>query len=512
MRRDVDIGRGEITLALIMCTTVAFMNMTSSVARDSSNVVHEGHGCGQLVLGMPPQEVQSLLGRPDGENRNGNKLWLSYRDRYGVDVLFVGGEAHEIRFNEGFQGHLSRGPGIGAPLQRVLQTYGRPRRVMRTEEKKNTYKSRVLYKLPDASKIMYPRSGVLFWFDERQRVQQFVIFRSKRHAKEGGQKKRPLPKKRRQKTQSKDWQGNVSKKKNIPGHEREQSSEIQTEQGLLRSDNLRKACYQALMRKAKQTIQKARLLGEQQLWRKARKLGKSAAGLEYGDSSRARRIVYKANDHIWPKDFDCELRLTVKIIKNGKSGGVKTIGKTPSEEPLHIPKCKRWFVKPHADVSWPALAIEMREKYIPGLDAPERTTNEHLELLQGVDYLRTLSLRRTNITDDGLRHLRGLENVRTLLLRNTEVSNKGLVHLKRLKTLQSLGLTNTAITDKGMRHLEGLKHLRELVLCHTRITDEGLSHLGKLQKLRKIDVSGTNVTRQGVEYLKNHIQNLKVIR
>ena len=64
-----------------------------------------------------------------------------------------------------------------------------------------------------------------------------------------------------------------------------------------------------------------------------------------------------------------------------------------------------------------------------------------------VHALRTLNLRRTNVSDAGLVHFSKLKSLRSLDLMHTQVSDAGLVHLSKLKVLRNLGLWRTKVSD-----------------------------------------------------------------
>jgi endonuclease YncB( thermonuclease family) len=131
--------------------------------------------------------------------------------------------------------------------------------------------------------------------------------------------------------------------------------------------------------------------------------------------------------------------------------------------------------------------------------------DEDLAALRGVPDLRTLSLRRTLITNEGLAQLKRFEKLRTLSLMNTGVGDAGLEHLASLSALEDLDLDRTAITDAGLAHLKGLSNLRRLQVAHTAVTDAGLKHLENLPNLRELNVAGTNVTKEAADKLRRRI-------
>ncbi len=93
-----------------------------------------------------------------------------------------------------------------------------------------------------------------------------------------------------------------------------------------------------------------------------------------------------------------------------------------------------------------------------GYDPRRPFTDE--ELAQVVAHLNafpsfsTLSLSRSDVTDDGLRHLHRLRNLEYLRLRATSISDQGLQHLATLPNLKKVELHRTNVTDAGIAELE----------------------------------------------------------
>ena len=153
-------------------------------ASGSGGQVLEGVGHKGLIVGMSVQEVLDMFGPPDKrQDSDKTHAGLQYRQSRGIDILFIDGKAREIRFDKGFAATLSRGAGIGTPMETVLKTYGQPiMTVVTVEEKFADYGDRVLCKsdsllgLGASSKIEYTTKGVLFRFDTEGKVKQFVVF------------------------------------------------------------------------------------------------------------------------------------------------------------------------------------------------------------------------------------------------------------------------------------------------------------------------------------------------
>ncbi|HUU22079.1 MAG TPA: M56 family metallopeptidase, partial [Phycisphaerae bacterium] len=123
-------------------------------------VVKEGAGIGEVVVGATVRQVLDALGPPDKRTEDGHP-WLQYRRTLGIDIIFPGGKAKEIRFHPGFLYPLARGPRIAAPMAEVLRVYGTPLKTAKAARDEDLSADRVLYELPSAWKIAYRRQGVL---------------------------------------------------------------------------------------------------------------------------------------------------------------------------------------------------------------------------------------------------------------------------------------------------------------------------------------------------------------
>jgi beta-lactamase regulating signal transducer with metallopeptidase domain len=155
----------------------------------NADVVQEGTGWGAACIGATRQEVLAAF----GPSEDSNPVWSYYGRRLGIDVFYGellhatdGDKAMEIRFNPGFKYKLTKGIGIGSSTKEVFEAYGRPVDTKRVQDKNAArFDSQVLYILPAASKILYEKLGVLFWFDASNCVTQFVVFRARPSPTEG---------------------------------------------------------------------------------------------------------------------------------------------------------------------------------------------------------------------------------------------------------------------------------------------------------------------------------------
>lgn len=171
----------------------------------------------------------------------------------------------------------------------------------------------------------------------------------------------------------------------------------------------------------------------------------------------------------------------------------------------------------------------------------------HLASLAKLKNLRTLSLRSTQVTDDGLAALSQARNLETLILEFTRVHGPGLVHLEHLPKLAVLSLNpnrNTAdktqidlsplaegflalqalkvggnnLTDAHLASVATVKNLQTLTfrtLGFTKFTDAGLASLANLSHLRELRINGSvKVTDAGMVHLttRNQLEKLDLGR
>jgi internalin A len=222
------------------------------------------------------------------------------------------------------------------------------------------------------------------------------------------------------------------------------------------------------------------------------------------------------------RTFNSDVPFYVVAVVEGKT---QRVGETPSEQPLTIPPCDRWYVAPKRPFDMQAVRREIEVQGIPGLKIAGATDAdfEHLQGLTTLRYLelsggeltdagaaylgnltglRGLSLPSTQITDAGLVHLRDLAALRELNLAHTRCTDAGLAQLTHLGILQSLDLQASPVGDAGLIHLAGLAELTVLKLSYTQVTDAGLVHLAGLTGLRELRVRDTDVGDAGLAHLK----------
>lgn len=109
----------------------------------------------------------------------------------------------------------------------------------------------------------------------------------------------------------------------------------------------------------------------------------------------------------WLFESDLELEVWVVEEKNGgRYCGGRRAGTTPSEEPIVIPICAYWWVKPVGDVHAASLYKELKLQGIPGLELGG-DAEDHVSRIGQLAELRWLVLPETEKDMDGIEQLTG---------------------------------------------------------------------------------------------------------
>jgi hypothetical protein len=135
-----------------------------------------GVGHGVARLGATRKEVTFAFGEPEDSGAR----WLTYRKSKGIDIFFGADDrAREVRFSSGFPGQLPTGIKIGSPMEAVFECHGEPPKVETVPENARGgmlgYGQQVLYRAPSRARVNYLEQGIVFWFDDEDKVMQFVI-------------------------------------------------------------------------------------------------------------------------------------------------------------------------------------------------------------------------------------------------------------------------------------------------------------------------------------------------
>jgi Leucine-rich repeat (LRR) protein len=131
------------------------------------------------------------------------------------------------------------------------------------------------------------------------------------------------------------------------------------------------------------------------------------------------------------------------------------------------------------------------------LRSNHRITDAGIVHLADLDRLEWLDVSELALTDVALSHLGGLSNLQTLILPARGITGVGFEHLADLTTLTTLR-PGKSVTDEGLRHIGALRSLNSLTLSETPITEVGLSHLSGLNELEQLDLRRTPMTAVGL--------------
>jgi hypothetical protein len=137
-------------------------------------------------------------------------------------------------------------------------------------------------------------------------------------------------------------------------------------------------------------------------------------------------------------------------------------------------------------------------------------TDSSLRLLQGLS-LEELNLARTQVTDIGLEYVARIPSLRFLELYRTQISGNLAAALKKLPNLEVLSIGNTDIDDDSLDGLESMRRMRSLDLQYSKITDEALRHVQNIISLEELNLTGTRAGDLGMTCLK-HLAMLKSLR
>lgn len=138
-------------------------------------------------------------------------------------------------------------------------------------------------------------------------------------------------------------------------------------------------------------------------------------------------------------------------------------------------------------------------------------TDAGIAALVRVSLLESLSVRNTHISDEGLAQLRDLPNLRELNLSANAITGDGLRYLHGLQNLTTLDLSQTDVSDASLANLKFVPHLERLSLAHTRIGDAGLARLKSLPRLRVLNLQSTGITDAGLVQLSS-LKSLESLR
>ena len=127
------------------------------------------------------------------------------------------------------------------------------------------------------------------------------------------------------------------------------------------------------------------------------------------------------------------------------------------------PKSRSWLDKKLGGSNWskPFDAVTAVDLEVPGIDEDDL---KRLRVFKGMD---TLVL--DHLSETGAKHLGGFSNqLKSLSLWRSTIDDEGIEAISRFSRLESLLIISSRVTDAGMEHIGKLKRLQTLRLIHAR--------------------------------------------
>jgi Leucine-rich repeat (LRR) protein len=130
-----------------------------------------------------------------------------------------------------------------------------------------------------------------------------------------------------------------------------------------------------------------------------------------------------------------------------------------------------------------------------------RWTDSEIMNLEGLSYLRWLSIRDTSVSDAGLVYLRGLHRLEQLRISGKQFDDLGLKNIQSLQSLSVLGIVNSSIKGPGLDYISNAAGIRRMELPNSQIDDNGLRHIARFAELRVLALSANSITDDGLSAL-----------
>jgi Leucine Rich repeat len=134
-------------------------------------------------------------------------------------------------------------------------------------------------------------------------------------------------------------------------------------------------------------------------------------------------------------------------------------------------------------------------------------SDQGLAGISGMSRLSYLGLMQTEVTAAGIRQLRPSRNGSIVMLENTSVGNEALPNLSGCA---HLGLDGTAITSQGLRQLTHFKNLSVLSIQRTAVDDAAVPYLCQVTTLERLNVTGTRISGEGLFALRNALPQCRI--
>ncbi|OYP38196.1 hypothetical protein CGZ80_02930 [Rhodopirellula sp. MGV] len=128
--------------------------------------------------------------------------------------------------------------------------------------------------------------------------------------------------------------------------------------------------------------------------------------------------------------------------------------------------------------------------------------DDALQLLDASDdWLKTLTVDRGRITDEGMRAVARLPELIHLRLRESPITDAGLREIAQHPKLQILNLPQSMVTTEGVRELAQLPSLKNLRLGSERLGPEVADAISKLESLRTLHLIGVPINDDGLKQI-----------
>ena len=138
-------------------------------------------------------------------------------------------------------------------------------------------------------------------------------------------------------------------------------------------------------------------------------------------------------------------------------------------------------------------------------------SDDFLARLSALSELEFLELENTIVAETDWQYISQFRRLRTLYVRRSNISDEGVKYISQLPELEELNIEETkGISDAALVSISQLPKLSNLKLGFTKITDAGLLSYKPISNLQVLEMQGVKATSNGVESLKQ-IPSLKIV-
>lgn len=232
-------------------------------------------------------------------------------------------------------------------------------------------------------------------------------------------------------------------------------------------------------------------------------------------------------------NFCRDTRLPLRTLAIQKSAitdaGLRTIGQLKSLEILNLYGCnkitddgighlsslvnlKRLFLNNNDLLTSSCLKHLTQLKKLTRLEIDGIALAEDLRPLQGFNELETLSMTRTNLSDEDIAIIAALKSLKNLNLQQTKITDRSAAVLGTLKKLTSLELGKTEITDDGLARLADLKDLQSLDVSNTKITDASVDTISGFKGLAHLNLEGSAISADGKKRIQAQLPKCTIVQ